>query len=180
MKAKRSWILMDDLVREAQERARVQLAGKPVFFLVENQLPGSSVLSDSFVVRGVLRTLIANAAKHTELGKVVLRITRDSYAVRFAVHDTGGGMCPSKQHDALRPRPCIDANLVRRLGDHDLGLPLSRYLVTLLGGDLTVISTPATGSVFTIALPAVDGLGNELVRRFDSQLAEAGRRTLAA
>jgi signal transduction histidine kinase len=180
MKAKRSWVAIDDLIREARERARAQLAGKPVFFLVENEVPGGSLLCDPFILRGVLRTLIANAAKHTELGKLTLRISKDSYAVRFALHDTGAGMCPRKQDDALRPRPVVDAALVRRLGDPDFGLPLSRHLIGLLGGDLTVVSRPASGSIVTIALPAVDALGNELLRRFQTPLAEPSRRTLAA
>lgn len=180
MKPKRSWIPIDDLVRDARERAHAQLAGKPVFFLVENELAGRSLLADPFILRGVLRTLIANAAKQTDLGKVMLRVTRDSYAVRFSLEDTGRGMCPSAQREALRPRPVVDANLVRRLGDADLGLPLSRHLVGLLGGELTVVSSPAAGSAFTITLPAVDGLGNEMVRRFDASLWQQGRRTLAA
>jgi signal transduction histidine kinase len=180
MKPKHSWMSIDELVQDARERARVQLAGKPVFFLAQNQLPGRALLSDPMVVRGVLRTLLANAAKHTEIGKLTLRITWDSYTVRFALHDTGDGISAEKQEESLRPRHCFGPELARRLGDADLGLPLSRYLAGLLGGDLTVISKPATGSVFTLALPAVDGLGNELVRRYRPRLHEQNRRRLAA
>jgi signal transduction histidine kinase len=180
MKPERNWIPIDDLIRDARERAHAQLAGKPVFFLVENELPGCSLLADPFILRGALRTLIANAAKQTDLGKLKLRITRDSYAVRFSVEDTGRGMSPGAQREALRPRPVIDANLVHRLGDTDLGLPLSRHLVGLLGGELSAVSSPAAGSVFTITLPAVDGLGNEMVRRLDASLWQEGRRTIAA
>jgi signal transduction histidine kinase len=179
MKPKRAWISIDDLIRDTRERAHALLAGKPVFFLVENDLPGQSLLADPFVLRAVLRTLIANAAKQTDLGKLVLRIGRDSYAVRFSLQDTGRGMCPRKQRDALRPRPVVDPNLVRRLGDLDLGLPLARYLLGLLGGDLTVVSMRPAGSVFTITLPVVDGLGNEMVRRPESSLSRL-RSTLAA
>jgi K+-sensing histidine kinase KdpD len=178
MKPKRSWMTIDDLIQDARQTARALLGRKPVFFRVENRLGGKSILSDPFVLRGVLRTLIANAAKHVERGELRLQITRDSYAVRFALYDTGSAMPENEQDDALRPRPRLDAALARRLGDADLGLPLSRYLLGFLGGDLTVVSTPSVGSVFTITLPAVDGLGNELVRC--QTLVAESRRTLAA
>jgi two-component system secretion sensor histidine kinase SsrA len=143
-------------------------------------LQGLSVLTDPFALRAVLRTLIANAAKHTASGAVTLRITGDSYAVRFAVHDSGAGVDTRVQRDLLRPGRVFDACLVRRLGHPDLGLPLSHHLAHLLGGELMLRSTPGSGSVFTLAIPAVDGFGNQLVQRLHPGFSGLGSRTLAA
>ncbi|WP_275899115.1 response regulator [Pyxidicoccus caerfyrddinensis] len=102
----------------------------------------------------VLRNLLANAFKFTEKGEVDLRVfTPSPGRVAFAVRDTGIGI-PAQLHgvifEAFRQ---ADGSTHRKYGGSGLGLSISRDLARLLGGDVSVDSTPGRGSTFTLTLP---------------------------
>ncbi|MCY1019468.1 response regulator [Pyxidicoccus sp. MSG2] len=102
----------------------------------------------------VLRNLLANAFKFTEKGEVDLRVfTPSPGRVAFAVRDTGIGI-PAQLHgvifEAFRQ---ADGSTHRKYGGSGLGLSISRDLARLLGGDVSVDSTPGQGSTFTLTLP---------------------------
>lgn len=163
MQAKRHWVPIDDLMRDLGDTAKLLSAGRPVRFRVTCRLRGVGLLTDPFALRAALRTLIANAVKHTAAGEITLEVGKDAYAVRFSVRDTGPGI-PHERHDSLfGPAGRFDAVFMRRLGEPDLGLPLCRQLLRELGGDLSFIAGRG-GSTFTAAVPAVDRYGNELVQ----------------
>lgn len=114
--------------------------------------------SDVTRVRQVLLNLLSNAAKFTEHGQITLRMTRAPAAegnwVCFAVHDTGIGMTPAQVSQLFQPFMQVDTSLTRRYGGTGLGLALCRRLCELLGGTVSVESTPGLGSTFTVRLPA--------------------------
>ncbi|MDP9043381.1 MAG: CHASE3 domain-containing protein, partial [Pseudomonadota bacterium] len=101
----------------------------------------------------ILKNLLSNALKFTQAGEVSVRVAGDAEQVRFAVHDTGIGI-PAEQQalifDAFRQ---ADGSTHRQYGGTGLGLSISRDLAHLLGGGITVESTPGRGSVFTLFLP---------------------------
>ena len=102
----------------------------------------------------ILRNLLSNALKFTEQGAVSVRIyTGAANTVCFAVCDTGVGISEHQREiifDAFRQ---ADGSTHRKFGGTGLGLTISRDLARLLGGDITVASTPGEGSVFTLTLP---------------------------
>ncbi|WP_367353076.1 response regulator [Achromobacter animicus] len=102
----------------------------------------------------VLKNLLSNAIKFTEQGFVALRVTRaPGRMLSFAVHDTGIGVAPDQHELIFEAFRQADGSTHRKHGGTGLGLSISRDLAKLLGGSLSLVSTPGQGSVFTLLLP---------------------------
>ena len=101
----------------------------------------------------ILKNLLSNALKFTERGVVTVTVSPLPGQVRFDVRDTGIGIAPSQQDLIFEAFRQADGSTHRKYGGTGLGLSISRDLARLLGGTLTVQSTPGEGSVFTLILP---------------------------
>ncbi len=110
-------------------------------------------LGDLSRVRQVLVNLLTNALKFTAQGSVTLRIEPDPVGVRFEVEDTGIGMAPEVVARIFEPFVQADSSTTRAYGGAGLGLFIARELLTAMGGDVAVQSTPRIGTVFTVRLP---------------------------
>ena len=115
------------------------------------------VLGDSMRLHQVLANLIGNAIKFTEAGEIVvsaalLHQTWDKTALRFAVADTGIGISSEKMASLFESFTQADSSTARKYGGTGLGLTISKQLVALMGGDLTVESEVGAGSVFAFTL----------------------------
>ena len=112
--------------------------------------------SDAGRLGQILRNLLANALKFTERGSVRLTISApDPQTVSFAVRDTGIGIAPEHHGVIFEAFRQADGSTHRKYGGTGLGLSISRDLARLLGGDITVESTPGAGSTFVLTLPRV-------------------------
>jgi signal transduction histidine kinase len=126
----------------------------PAVELRFEQPPGLPALyNDEQKVAQVLRNLISNALKFTESGHVRVSARHDAVHQRivFTVEDTGIGIAPEATRGIFEEFTQIDGALQR--GGTGLGLPLSRRLALLMGGDVTVKSTLGVGSMFELFLP---------------------------
>ena len=77
--------------------------------------------------------------------RVTARSSDDGASVNFAVRDTGIGIAPEHHERIFEEFSQVDTKLQRKVKGTGLGLPLSRSLARLLGGDLTVESVPGPG-----------------------------------
>jgi signal transduction histidine kinase/CheY-like chemotaxis protein len=117
----------------------------------------ASIMTDPLRLRQILTNLVGNAMKFTKTGSVGIHVNllpRPDRAplVKIAVRDTGRGMAPADM-DALFERFGQRGVRQRSPGSGSgLGLPISRGLARLLGGDITVTSTPGVGSTFVVTL----------------------------
>ncbi|MBM7062562.1 response regulator [Pseudomonas sp. UL073] len=109
--------------------------------------------SDRQRVEQILKNLLANAFKFTERGQVSLSAARQANGLAFAVHDTGIGIAADQQQLIFEAFRQADGTSNRRFGGTGLGLSISRDLAQLLGGEISVSSTPGQGSTFTLLLP---------------------------
>jgi signal transduction histidine kinase len=114
--------------------------------------------SDERKLSQILRNLVSNALKFTERGEVRLSAeARRDGLVAFTVADTGIGIEPEHLNTVFEDFTQIDSGVQRRVKGTGLGLPLTRKLARLLGGDVTVESEVGVGSTFIVTLP-VGGL----------------------
>ncbi|WP_224372239.1 response regulator [Hyalangium versicolor] len=120
---------------------------------VEEDVP-DTLETDSQRLGQILRNLVANAFKFTEKGEVAVRVFSSAPGhMGFAVRDTGIGIAPHQQALIFEAFRQADGSTHRKYGGSGLGLSISRDLARLMGGDVTVHSTPGAGSTFTLTLP---------------------------
>ena len=137
---------------------------KGLAFITEVQ-PGTPerLETDAQRLGQILKNLLSNALKFTDRGQVSLTVRGDAEGhVVFAVQDTGIGIAPQQQGIIFEAFRQADGSTHRKYGGTGLGLSISRDLARLLGGDITVQSTPGQGSVFTLTLPAKGGTSQPL------------------
>ncbi len=123
---------------------------------IEYEFPlPKKIWTDPVRLRQILVNLVGNAVKFTDEGRVVVRIGHRDGHTRFEVIDTGIGMDEEQVGKLFREFTQADTSMTRRYGGTGLGLSISRRLAWMLGGDVTVESTPGEGSVFTLSVAAV-------------------------
>jgi len=113
--------------------------------------------ADLTKVRQALFNLLSNAAKFTHEGEIALVVRGEREQgedwVQMAVTDSGIGIPPEKLHHVFEEFSQADESTTRDYGGTGLGLPISRRFCQMMGGDITLASTPGEGSTFTIRLP---------------------------
>nr|MBL8410179.1 PAS domain S-box protein [Dechloromonas sp.] len=119
----------------------------------------ASLISDPRRLGQILNNLLSNAVKFSERGSIVLSVSREERWLIFRVSDTGIGMTQQQIGELFNPFQQADASNTRRFGGTGLGLAISSRLVALLGGSISVESTPGSGSVFTVRLPYEANVG---------------------
>ena len=130
--------------------------GIELVFAVDPALP-ALLQGDPVRLEQVLLNLIGNAVKFTSQGEIVLSITLldcddDMAHIAFEVRDTGIGIAPEIQAGIFEVFSQADNSTVRKYGGAGLGLSISRRLVGLAGGALSVESMPGAGAAFRFAL----------------------------
>jgi len=110
-------------------------------------------IGDPTRLRQVLTNLVGNAVKFTDRGSVTLTVDGDATHLVLTVTDTGAGMTPQQTARLFTPYTQADPSVARRYGGTGLGLSIARGLVELMGGSITVISSPGAGSRFRVEVP---------------------------
>ncbi|MFJ9833169.1 HAMP domain-containing protein [Streptomyces sp. NPDC101169] len=154
------------LIEYVEATFRPMTSQKSLDFTVSTA-PGApaDLLTDDSRLRQILRNLLSNAVKFTEQGSVELRIepapddevpegvVRGGTIVAFRVKDTGIGIAEQQRETIFGAFQQADGTTSRKYGGTGLGLSITREIAHLLGGAVTVASTPGKGSTFTLFLP---------------------------
>lgn len=120
---------------------------------VEPNLPKLS--TDIVKVRQILMNLLSNAAKFTDQGEVAVNVTKRDGMIAFAVKDSGIGIKKEHYNIVFEEFRQVDGSNTRKYKGTGLGLPISRRLARMLGGDLVVESDYGNGSTFILTIPPV-------------------------
>jgi two-component system sensor histidine kinase/response regulator len=146
-----------DVLDDVTETFRFTVMQKHVE-LVTHVLPAvpDSLIGDALRVRQVVTNLVSNAFKFTHDGEVVLTAETvqsaaspsGRVALRISVRDTGIGISHEQQARLFQAFTQADSSTSRKYGGTGLGLVISRRLAQLMGGDLTLESTPGHGTTF--------------------------------
>ena len=130
---------------------------------------GRRPLGDPTRLRQVLVNLLSNAVKFTNTGIVKLFskiIAKDEKKItmHFEVKDSGIGMTPRQIETIFEPFTQAETGTTRKYGGTGLGLAITRNIVELMGGIISVESTPGVGSKFSFDLTfdTIDIADNEL------------------
>ena len=120
---------------------------------------GSNIVleGDPLRLRQIMYNLMSNAVKFTSKGSVTVLCNIECGAgvceAIVEVHDTGIGIPEEDTENIFGDFRQAESSLARQYGGSGLGLAISRRLARLQGGDITVVSTPHKGSVFTVRIP---------------------------
>ena len=130
--------------------------GLAVSTLIEPGTP-DRLRGDATRVRQILFNLIGNAIKFTEVGEIRVQVrtvseTNERVRLALSVADTGIGLTEEQASRLFQPFSQADSSTTRRFGGTGLGLSIVRRLAELMGGGVTVESTPGRGSTFTVTL----------------------------
>jgi len=117
-----------------------------------------SMRADLTKIRQALFNLLSNAAKFTENGTITLAASRENRSgsdwIVLAVTDTGIGIAADKLDLLFEEFTQADDSTTRNFGGTGLGLAITRRFCQMMGGDISVSSTPGEGSTFTLSVPA--------------------------
>ena len=136
---------------------RASEKGLEIVFVPDADVP-DAVLGDPGRLRQVLLNLVGNAVKFSEQGQIIVtaRLQRqdadDGMLLHFSVADQGIGITPEQQQRIFAPFEQADLSTTKAYGGTGLGLTISRRLVELMGGELSVESTPGVGSTFSFTV----------------------------
>ncbi|MBK1876546.1 ATP-binding protein [Pelagicoccus mobilis] len=113
------------------------------------------VIGDPGKVRQIMLNLVSNAIKFTAKGGVKIEAKADSATdthsmIRISVSDTGIGIPPDVQNRLFQPFTQADSSTRRKHGGTGLGLVISKRLAEMMGGDITIESSPGQGSTFHV------------------------------
>ena len=111
------------------------------------------LFTDEGKLSQILRNLASNALKFTREGEVRIGARVEDGNLVFSVRDTGIGIAPADQERIFEEFTQVEGAHQRHVKGTGLGLPLSRKLAQLLGGDVSVQSQPGKGSLFEVRLP---------------------------
>jgi PAS domain S-box-containing protein len=155
---------LDELVEETIDILTVKAYEKKLEMLykVDPNIP-SQFHGDPVRVRQIMVNLLGNAIKFTQEGEIMVSIEKvgepyikhDRKFLNLLIHvaDTGIGISREKLHKIFESFTQADTSTTRKYGGTGLGLTISRSLAELMGGHLSVKSTPGQGSCFSLSLP---------------------------
>lgn len=145
---------VDELFATLRGVLRPLATNDAVELLIEDPPEPLALFTDEQRVAQVLRNFVSNAIKFTTAGAV--RVTAQAEGdglVRFLVTDTGIGIAPSDLERVFEDFAQVDGPIQRRVRGTGLGLPLTRKLATILGGEVGLASTVGEGSHFSLVIP---------------------------
>ncbi|WP_461247651.1 ATP-binding protein [Treponema sp. R6D11] len=171
-----------DLINDTLNMFVMHYDNKPIHFVihVDDNIP-SSLFGDDLRIKQILNNLLTNAFKYTDQGEIlfsvsaesengVVKIDNNRIKLVFRVQDTGQGMTKEQLGELFEEYTRFNLEANHAVDGIGLGMPITKYLVQIMEGDISVESEPKKGSVFTVSLPQVIAdntpLGKEATEKF--------------
>ncbi|PJZ51917.1 hybrid sensor histidine kinase/response regulator [Leptospira adleri] len=140
-----------DLLRPLAKRKQIEFNLEGKYDIQE------FVSGDQLRLRQILWNLAGNGIKFTSQGGVVLKVSEkkissNQVSIEFAVSDTGIGIPKDKQKQVFDAFSQSDSSTARKFGGSGLGLSITKQLIELQGGNLSLESKEGKGSKFTFSI----------------------------
>ncbi len=135
---------------------KIHEKGLDFFVTISPDIP-DKLIGDELRIEQVLNNLLSNATKFTTVGKIMLEVVTtaragDRIELFFMVMDTGIGIADKDRDKLFKDFSQVDASISRKYGGTGLGLNISKKLVNLMEGDISVDSMPGKGSNFNFSV----------------------------
>ncbi|MBE0437911.1 MAG: response regulator, partial [Methylomicrobium sp.] len=132
---------------------KVQSTAKGIQFVHEQLTPlPKTIRTDEKRLRQILINLISNAVKYTHQGEVYFSVSYRNQVAVFSIKDTGEGIEPDNIEKIFQPFERIRKAGAPYISGTGLGLTITRFLTDIMGGEITVKSSPNQGSLFKVSL----------------------------
>lgn len=112
-------------------------------------------ISDPYRLRQILTNLVSNALKFTSEGSVEVSAWIQEGLIHISVLDTGIGIAKGRQSDVFLEFTQAHEGIEKKFGGTGLGLTISKRIIELLGGNISLESEEGQGSIFTVVIPAI-------------------------
>ena len=145
---------VSSVARETAAMLEPTAAARGLWLRVSAPASPVECVSDVGKLHQILLNLLPNAVKFTDRGGVDVVVARTGAYASVRVRDTGPGIPEADRAKVFEPFVQADTSATRRHGGTGLGLPVSRELAWLLGGDVRLETGQGAGSTFTIEIPA--------------------------
>lgn len=119
--------------------------------LTDELKPNLTLEGDPFRIRQIVENLLSNALKFTAKGSITLHADYQGNQFTFSVTDTGCGMTAQEKEKIFQA--FIRLKSAQGQEGFGLGLSITKKLVELLQGKITIESTPGAGSTFRVSMP---------------------------
>ena len=141
------------LAQEIVANTRTLAMGKKLDVQLEIETGLDMIEADRTRLTQILLNLMGNAVKFTEQGSITLSLEERNGRLLASVQDTGIGIRQEDIPAIFEQFRQVDGSLTRKAGGTGLGIPISRSLVELHGGEMWVESEPGSGSTFMFTIP---------------------------
>jgi signal transduction histidine kinase/CheY-like chemotaxis protein len=171
-------VRLEEFLRQLVSMFRLQAEAKGIEFTFTrpDRIP-AVVYTDERRLRQILINLLSNAMKFTAAGEVHLGLRWRNEIAEFEIEDTGIGIAEADIGRIFEPFERVERADVPAAPGVGLGLTITKLLTQILGGELTVTSTPGAGTKFRVRLFLAEARGDHLVPTQDRhQLGYQGRR----
>jgi len=115
------------------------------------------LFGDDQRIKQILNNLLSNAFKYTKEGtidfKIESKIDNETVLITFSVSDTGVGIPPENITSIFAEYTRADAQINRKINGTGLGLPITKMLVDMMNGEISVKSEYGKGSCFIVKIP---------------------------
>ncbi len=146
-----------DLVNEVVQTIQPYVEDTGNNLVVDSESDWGEMCADLTKIRQILLNLLDNAVKFTTQGTVTFKVTsqinQTSSWLYFQVSDTGIGLTEEQSEHLFQIFTQVDSSSTRKYGGTGLGLAISQRFAEMMGGQITVQSTPGQSSTFTVRLP---------------------------
>lgn len=129
----------------------------------------ANFISDPYRIKQVLTNLVSNAIKFTPEGSVEVTAKIDGDNINISVIDTGIGISRKKHADVFKEFTQAHSGIEKKFGGTGLGLTISKKIIELLGGEITLESEEGQGSIFTVVIPCIPSESNFIAGENASQ-----------
>jgi len=152
---------VSSMINDIVQLNKIKNENKPIGFRLQvDELIPAEVTGDELRIKQVLNNLLSNAFKYTDKGEVLLSVSVEQMrgvstnaTLVFKVKDTGQGMTQEQIHKVFDEYSRFNLEANRTTQGTGLGMSITRNLVHMMEGTISVDSVPGKGTEVTVKLP---------------------------